>query len=142
MLSLERTSIKDTKKKNTWEPVGDQTKDLRGSTEIFSRPRGAISKNTAADCQNKPAEGTNCCWIQGCSACKFDTVSPLCSSNKKNNLIQGFWNYAVFFSSKLCAIFWWIMCQKSPNYAGIRQIVQYGTILWSYPFKTLEQDLK
>lgn len=141
MLSLERTSIKDTKKKNTWEPVGDQTKDLRGSTEIFSRPRGAISKNTAADCQNKPAEGTNCSWIQGCSACEFDTVSPLCSSNKKNNLIQGFWNYAVFFS-KLCAIFWWIMRQKSLNYAGIRQIVQYGTILWSYPFKTLEQDLK
>ena len=34
------------------------------------------------------------------------------------------------------------MRQKSPNYAGIRQIVQYGTILWSYPFKTLEQDLK
>lgn len=113
MLSLERTSIKDTKKKNTWEPVGDQTKDLRGSTEIFSRPRGAISKNTAADCQNKPAEGTNCCWIQGCSACKFDTVSPLCSSNKKNNLIQGFWNYAVFSANY--ALFFGELCAKNPR---------------------------
>lgn len=109
MLSLERTSIKDTKKKNTWEPVGDQTKDLRGSTEIFSRPRGAISKNTAADCQNKPAEGTNCCWIQGCSACKFDTGLLCVLATRKTTLsrasgIMRFFpaNYALFFG-ELCA---------------------------------------
>lgn len=90
MVSLERTSIKDTEKKNTWEPVGDQTEDLRGSTEIFSRPRGAINKNTAADCQNKPAEGTNCCWIQGCSARKFCVrAQNLCVRATRKTTLSG-----------------------------------------------------